>query len=118
MKIFIITIAIFLALRLAYALVMWFSKPKTYRVIEKTRYSEGHIHKQYYLIEKQINFLGFKHWRTETFGNESDDDHNYRFGSVTHAEQYIVKMLAGEVINGVTKRPLKIFSKDAKAILK
>ena len=115
---FIIVVSTLLALRLVYALVCWFSKPKTYRVIEKTRYSEGHIDKQYYLIEKQINFLGYKHWRTETFGNESDDDHNYRFGSVTHAEQHIVKMLAGEVINGVTKRPLKVFSKDAKAILK
>ena len=46
----IIVVSTLLALRLVYALVYWFSKPKTYRVIEKTRYSEGHIDKQYYLI--------------------------------------------------------------------
>ena len=114
----IIVVSTLLALRLVYELVYWFSKPKIYRTVEKTRYSNGDVYKRCYIIEKQINFLGYKHWRTETFGNESDDDHNYRFGSVTHAEQHIVKMLAGEVINGVTKRPLKVFSKDAKAILK
>ena len=115
---FIIVVSTLLALRLAYALVFWFSKPKTYRTIEKTRYSEGQIYKQYYLIEKQINFLGYKHWRTETFGNESGDDHNYRFDNTKDAEQQITKILSGGIINGVTKRPLKVFSKDAKAILK
>jgi len=107
-----------LVLRLVYALVYWFSKPKTYRTVEKTRYSEGQIYKQYYLIEKQINFLGYKHWRTETFGYESGDDSNYGFGRITDAEQQITKILSGGIINGVTKRPLKVFSKDAKAILK
>ena len=101
-----------------YALVYWFSKPKTYRIVEKTRYSDGQIYKQYYLIEKQINFLGYKHWRTEKFGNESNDDSNYRFNRIINAEEQITKILSGGIINGVTKRPLKVFSKDAKAILK
>ena len=114
----IIVVSTLLALRLVYELVYWFSKPKTYRVIEKTRYSEGHIDKQYYLIEKQINFLGYKHWRTETFGYDNDDDKNISFDDFKDAEQQITKMLSGAVINGVTKRPLKVFSKDAKAILK
>lgn len=118
MKIFIIIVASLLALRLLYALVFWFSKPKTYRIVEKTVYVDGSIYKQYYLIEKQINFLGFKHWRTETFGNESGDDSHYRFGRITNAEEQITKMLSGGVINGSTKRPLRVFSKDAKAILK
>lgn len=118
MTTFVIIVFALLMLRLLYALVFWLSKPKTYRVVEKTRYSDGKIHKQYYLIEKQINFLGYKHWRTETFGNESGDDSSYRFNSVGFAEQYITKMLAGELINGTTKRPVKVFSRDAKAILK
>lgn len=118
MKIFIVIVVLLLALRLVYELVYYFGKPKTYRIVEKTRYSDGQIYKQYYLIEKQINFLGYKHWRTETFGNESDDDSSYRFGRITDAEQQITKILSGGIINGVTKRPLKVFSKDAKAILK
>ena len=40
------------------------------------------------------------------------------FDDFKDAEQQITKMLSGAVINGVTKRPLKVFSKDAKAILK
>ena len=118
MKIFIIIVALLLVLRLVYALVYWFSKPKTYRTVEKTVYSDGQIYKQYYLVEKQINFLGYKHWRTEKFGSESNDDSQYRFNRITDAEQQITKMLSGGVINGTTKRPLKVFSKDAKAILK
>ena len=118
MATFMITVFALLMLRLVYGLTVWLSKPKTYRVVEKTRYSDGAIHKQYYLIEKQINFLGIKHWRTETFGYESDDDSNYRFGNAGLAEQYIVKMLAGELINGTTKRPVKVFSRDTKAVLK
>jgi len=118
MKIFIVIVALLLVLRLVYALVYWFSKPKTYRIVEKTRYSDGQIYKQYYLIEKQINFLGYKHWRTEKFGNESNDDSNYRFNRIINAEEQITKILSGGIINGVTKRPLKVFSKDAKAILK
>jgi hypothetical protein len=118
MKILIIIVALLLVLRLAYALVYYFSKPKTYRTVEKTVYSDGQIYKQYYLVEKQINFLGYKHWRTEKFGSESDDDSQYRFGRITNAEEQITKILSGGVINGSTKRPLKLFSKDAKAILK
>jgi hypothetical protein len=115
---FIIVVSTLLALRLAYALVFWFSKPKTYRTIEKTRYSNGDVYKRCYIIEKQINFLGYKHWRTETFGYDNDDDKNISFDDFRDAEQQITKILSGGVINGVTKRPLKLFSKDAKAILK
>ena len=118
MKIFIIIVVLLLVLRLVYELVYYFSKPKTYRIVEKTVYVDGSIYKQYYLIEKQINFLGYKHWRTETFGNESGDDSCYRFNRITNAEEQITKILSGGVINGSTKRPLKLFSKDAKAILK
>ena len=118
MKIFIIIVALLLVLRLVYELVYYFSKPKTYRIVEKTVYVDGSIYKQYYLIEKQINFLGYKHWRTEKFGSESNDDSQYRFGRIANAEEQITKILSGGVINGSTKRPLKLFSKDAKAILK
>ena len=41
----IIVVSTLLALRLVYELVYWFSKPKTYRTVEKTRYSNGDVYK-------------------------------------------------------------------------